>query len=68
MKKKKCIKAELLIFYITVPLDKLDMVGTRLVSNCLIFANDIPVNTQLLTILLLSNTRELTIEAKTQKF
>ena len=42
-----CTKAELLNFKITVPLAKLEMVCSRLVSNGLIFSGDIPVNIQL---------------------
>ena len=38
-----CIKTELLNFKITLPLAKLDMVGSRLVSNGLIFSGDTPV-------------------------
>ena len=39
-----CTKAELLNFKITLPLAKLYMVSSRLVSNDLIFSDDIPVN------------------------
>ena len=39
-----CTKTELLNFKITLPLSKLDMVGSRLVSNGLIFLNDISVD------------------------
>ena len=35
-----CTKAELLNFKITLPLAKLDMVGSRLVSSSLIFSGD----------------------------
>ena len=34
-------------FKITPPFDKLDMVSSKLVSNGLIFTDDIPVNIQL---------------------
>ena len=44
------------------------MVGSRLVSNGLIFPDDVPVNIQLVTFLLLSNIRVLDIGAKTRKF
>ena len=37
-----CAKTELLNFKITLPLAKLDMVGSMLVSNGLIFSDDIP--------------------------
>ena len=42
-------KTELLNFKITLPLAKLDMVGSRLVSNDLIFLDDIPVDIQVVT-------------------
>ena len=50
-----CTNAELLSFKITLPLAKLDMVNSKLVSNGLIFSGDIPVGTQLVTSLLLCN-------------
>ena len=69
MKKKFFFtKTDLLNFKITLPLAKLDMAGSRLVSNGLIFSDDIPVDIQLVTFLLLSNIRELSIGAKTRKF
>ena len=55
-----CTKTELLSFKITLPLTKLDMVGSRLVSNGLIFSCGTLVNIQLVTFLLLSNVSELT--------
>ena len=61
-------KTELLNFKFTLPLAKLDMVGSRLVSNRLIFSDDISVNIQLATILLLSHIMELSIGTKTRKF
>ena len=61
-------KTELLNFKITLPLAKLDMVGSRLISNGLIISDDIPVDIQSVTFLLLSNIRELSIGAKTRKF
>ena len=61
-------KKNLLNFKITLPMDKLDMVGSRLVSNGLIFSDDILVKIQLVTFLLLSNIRELSIWSKTRKF
>ena len=48
--KKVCTKTELLNFKITLPLDKLDVVISRLVSNDLTF---IPVDIHLVTFLLL---------------
>ena len=45
---------------------KLDMVGSRLVSDVLIFSGDILVDIQLLTFLLLSKVSELSIGAKTK--
>ena len=64
-----CIKSELLNFKITLPLAKLDMdmVSSRLISNDLIFSNDILVNSQLVTYILCSNVGELNIGAKTKK-
>ena len=61
-------KMELLNFKITLPLAKLDMVGSRLISNGLIISDDIPVDIQSVTFLLLSNIRELSIGPKTRKF
>ena len=63
-----CTKTELLNFKITLSLAKLDMVGSRLVSNGLIFSDDIQVNILLVTFLLLSNFSELSIWAKTKNF
>ena len=54
-----CTKAELLNFKITLPLAKLDMVGSKLVSNGF-FSNDGPVGIQLVTFLLF-NFSELSI-------
>ena len=48
-----CIKTELLNFKFTLPLAKLDIVGLRPVSNGLIFSDDIPVNIQSVTFVLL---------------
>ena len=39
-------KTELLDFKFTLPLAKLDMAGSRLVSNRLIFSDDVSVNIQ----------------------
>ena len=63
-----CIKAEFLNFKITIPLAKLDMymVISRLISNDLIFSNDILVNGQLATYILFSNIGELNFGAKTK--
>ena len=44
-----CTKTELLNFKITLPSAKLDMFGSRLVPNSLIFSDDIPLNIQLVT-------------------
>ena len=63
-----CTKTELLNFKFTLPLAKLDIVGSRLVSNGLVFSDDIPVIIQLVTFLLLCNIRKLRIETKTRKF
>ena len=46
-----CTKTELLNFKFTLSLVKLDMVFSTLVSNGLIFSDDIPVDTQLVTFL-----------------
>ena len=55
-------------FKITLPLAKLDMVGSRLVTNVLIFSDDILVDIQSVTFELLSDINELSIRAKTRKF
>ena len=69
MKKKFfCTKTELLNFKFTLPLTKLDMVGSRLLSNGLILSDDIDVNIHLVTFLLLSNIRELSIGQKLEIF
>ena len=53
-------KTELLNFKITLPFAKLDMVGSRLVSNGLNFSGDTPVNIhKSVTFLLLSTVSEL---------
>ena len=44
-----CTKAELLNFKFTLPLAELDIVGSRPVSNGLIFSDDIPVDIQSVT-------------------
>ena len=64
---KLCTKTESLNFKFTLPLAKLDIVGSRAVSNGSIFSDDIPVDIQLVTFLLLSNIRKLRIGAKTRK-
>ena len=56
-----CTRTELLNFKITLPLDKLDMVSSKLVSIGLIFSDNIPVNIELVTFLLLFNISELRI-------
>ena len=63
-----CIKIELLNVKIIQPIAKLDMVGSKLVSNGLIFLDDILFNIQLVILLLLFNITELNIRAKTKKF
>ena len=60
-------KTELLNFKITQSLAKLDIVGSRLESNDLIFSDGIPVYIQLVTFLLLSNNSELSTGTKTTK-
>ena len=59
---------QLLNFNITLPLAELDMVSSRLVSNGLIFWDEIVVDIQFIIFLLLSNVSELRIGAKTRKF
>ena len=54
----------MLNFKTTLPLAKLDMVSLRLIWNGLVFSDDIPGDIQLVTVLLLSNTRELSIGVK----
>ena len=61
-------KTELLSFKITLPLVKLGMIDSRLVSSSLIFLGDTLFNIQLVTFLLLSNDSELIIGAKTKNF
>ena len=61
-------KTEMLNFEITVPLVKLDMVGSKLVSNGFIFSGDIPINIQLVPFLLLSNVSGLSIGVKIKMF
>ena len=63
-----CTKTELLNFKFILPLAKLNIVGSRPVLNGSFFSDDIPVDIQLLTFLLLSNIRKLTIGAETRKF
>ena len=58
-----CTEKELFNFPITLPLTKLDITGSRLVSNILIFPDDI-----LVTFLWLSGIIGLSIGAKTRKF
>ena len=60
-------KTELLNFNFTLLSAKLDIVGSRLVSNSLIFSNDIPVDIELVSFLLLSNISKLSIAAKLKK-
>ena len=63
-----CTKAELLSFNSILPLAKLDIVHSRLVSNDLISSDDIPVDIQLVAFILLLNARELSFGAKSKKF
>ena len=58
-----CTKTGLLNFKITLPLAKLDVVGSRFLSTSSIFLDDILVIIQLVTFLI----SELSIEAKTKK-
>ena len=56
-----CTKTELLNFKINLPLAGLDMVSSRLVSNGLIFSDEILVDIQSITFLLLCNISETSI-------
>ena len=60
----------MLNFKISLPSTKLDMAGSRLTWNGLIFSGDIPVDFQLTTLLdlLLSNIRQRSIWEKNIKF
>ena len=69
MKNKNFFAAKQVVnFQITLPLAKLDMISSRLVSNGLICSDDILVNIQLVTCLLLSNITELSIGVKLKNF
>ena len=57
----------LLNFKITPPLAKLDMVGSRLVSNGVIFSGDTTVDILLVSYLLLASVSELSVEERTKK-
>ena len=61
-------KRELLNFKITLPLAKLNMVVSKLVSNGLIFSDDILIDIKLANFLLLPNISQLSIGANTKKF
>ena len=50
-----CTKTELLNFKITLPLSKLEMIGSKLVSNGLAFSDDIPVSVSFYCYLILGN-------------
>ena len=57
----------MLNFKVTLILAKLDMVGSRLILNDLIFSGDILVDIQLVSFLLLCNVSELSIGEETKK-
>ena len=64
-------ETEILHFMLTLPLAKLVMIGEWLGSNGLIFSDDIPVDIQLVTLLLLlllSNFNELSLGPKLKNF
>ena len=63
-----CTRAKLWNFRITLPLDKLDMAGSSLVPNSLIFSDNIPVDIQLVTFSLASTISEINFGAKAKKF
>ena len=54
-------------FKITLPLAKLDMVSSRLVSNGVIFSGDTIVDILLVSYLLLASVSELSVGARTKK-
>ena len=58
----------MLNFNFPLPLAKLDIVSLRQISNGSIFLDDIEVNIQLVTFLLLSDIKEITLGAKIRKF
>ena len=58
----------MLNFSFPLPLAKLDIVSLRQISNGSIFLDDIEVNIQLVTFLLLSDIKEITLGAKIRKF
>ena len=69
MKEKTiCTKTEFLNLKVPLPLGKLDIVVSRLVSNCWIFSDDIPVYLQLVNLLLPSSINELSIRPKPTEF
>lgn len=51
-------------FKVTLPLTKLEMIGSRLVTNDLIISDDILLDMQFVTFLLLSSIRALGIREK----
>ena len=58
----------MLNFNFPLPLAKLDIVSLKQISNGSIFLDDIEVNIQLVTFLLLSDIKEITLGAKIRKF
>ena len=54
-------------FKVTLPLTKLKMIGSRLVTNGLIISDDILLDMQFVTFLLLSSIRALGIREKIKK-
>ena len=61
-------KTKLLNFKVILPLTQLEVVGSRSISNGLVFSDDNPVDIQLVIFLLLSSITELSIGEKTKKF
>ena len=53
---------------ITLPLAIFEMIGSRFLSNYLIFLDNISADIHLVTFLWLSNISEVSIGAKTRKF
>ena len=62
------MKKNIFALKINLPLAKFEIDGLRLVSNALIFSDDISVDIQLVTFSLLCNFKGLKTGAKTRKF
>ena len=62
------MKKNIFALKINLPLAKFEIDGLRLVSNALIFSDDIPVDIQLVTFSLVCNFKGLKTGTKTRKF